>query len=211
MMKSLTRRSLAGGVFVSVFMLACTLVFFIPATGPDVRTAHAEPGYERSETRVNNKYTGLTKCAACHFREYRDWQSTPHGNAFKILPKKYKNSAECLDCHVTKISETAISDIAMSSHVLGVSCESCHGPGGDHANYALSFVGQDRLFTEDELKLLRSKIQRLALDQCIKCHTSKSHKPHPKFDREKAPANKQSGSSALRSGSFFDVHGGQSK
>ena len=151
-------------------------------------------------------YTGVTKCAACHFSHYKDWKSTPHGKAYDILPAKYRNDTECLTCHTTPGRGTEPSPSLAETGRLGVSCESCHGPGGEHARYALSFVNRDRVFNDQELKTLRSKIKRLALDQCIRCHTSKAHKPHPKFDRE--PSVKNARNEPRRSGgrSFFDVH-----
>jgi hypothetical protein len=211
-MKQHLRRSLGGGILVSLAAL-WGVFLTIPDVGPVSPRVHAQPLEVIPNQNVEKKYVGFAKCAACHFREYKDWQTTPHANAFKILPAKYKRDAECLKCHSTGISEAAVHDSLSLSNGLGVSCQGCHGPGEDHANYALSFVEQEKIFTEDSLKQLRSKIQRLALDQCIKCHTSKSHKPHPPFDREKVSAADQpSGSSVLRNESFFNnVHGGQSR
>ena len=206
-MQSVMKRSLA--VLLPACVLASTLMFLMPATAPGLQTAQSPAGRPRAGVTI--KHPGINSCAACHFRQYRDWQSTPHGNAYKILPQKYKDDAECLECHVSKTRETAPGNSVAPAHALGVSCESCHGPGADHANYALSFVGRDQLFSESELKLLRSKIQKLALDQCVRCHTSKAHKPHPPFDREETPVNEQAAPGAAAKRGFFDVHGGQSK
>lgn len=122
------------------------------------------------------KIVGITKCAACHFDQYKDWKGSEHNGAFAILPTKYRNDASCLQCHLTgQVSDP-------TTHQFGVSCESCHGPGEQHARYALRFVNE--IISEEGLAELRSKIRRLDLHQCVKCHVSKAHKKHPPYDRE---------------------------
>lgn len=144
-------------------------------------------------------YVGLTKCAACHFDQYKDWKGSEHNRAFEILPLKYRNDASCLECHTTGSATDA------TSQQFGVSCESCHGPGEEHSKFALRFVNE--IITEEGLTTLRGKIQRLDMVQCVKCHVSKAHKKHPPFDREEVlPAPARSGSV-----SFFDsIHGRRS-
>ena len=119
-------------------------------------------------------FTGLTKCAACHFDQYKDWQTSEHAKAFEILPAKYRDDATCLKCHTTGTPGD------VSSYQYGVSCQACHGPGGEHANYALRFINEQ--ITEEGLTALREKIQRLDLHQCVDCHISKAHKKHPPYD-----------------------------
>ena len=93
---------------------------------------------------------------------------------------------------------------AAASNLMGVSCEACHGPGGNHARYALTFVGQGRELTDDSLKVLRSKIERMSMEQCIHCHASKAHKPHPEFDREGTTTKgTQTGSRDVTAGEFL--------
>jgi hypothetical protein len=127
-------------------------------------------------------YVGMTKCAACHFKYYENWKASPHGKAFEILPTKYRNDSECLKCHVTGHDAPTATGSAASQ--TGVTCEACHGPGSEHANLALSYVGQESLLNEDCLKTLRATIRKTSLDQCIQCHTTMAHKPHPEFDRD---------------------------
>ena len=142
-----------------------------PASQPRVTLDSLPPHGE-------GQYVGLTKCAACHFDQYKDWKGSEHNKAFEILPAKYRTDASCLECHVTAdASDTAL-------HPFGVACESCHGPGREHSKYALQFVNE--IITEDRLTTLRSKIARLDMLQCVKCHVSKAHKKHPPFDRDAA-------------------------
>ncbi len=145
------------------------------------------------------EYVGLTKCAACHFDQFKDWRGSVHSKAYEILPAKYRSDASCLKCHTTGVAGDA------ASHQFGVSCEGCHGPGENHANLALRFVNE--LITEQALASLRENIQRLDMRQCVDCHFSQAHKKHPPFDRD-APlpsANEK------ESGKFFQsIHGNRS-
>lgn len=160
--------------------------------------AQEETGIGTVSPHGEGQYVGLTKCAACHFDQYKDWKGSEHNRAFDILPMKYRTDASCLECHTTAIATDT------TAHQFGVSCESCHGPGGEHAKYALRFVNE--VITEEGLKELRDKIQRIDMLQCVKCHVSKAHKKHPPYDREEVlpeptPIQK-------RSTSFFDsIHG----
>ncbi len=147
-------------------------------------------------------YVGFTKCAACHFPQYKEWQLSEHGNAFEILPTKYKDDAECLQCHSTPVGQHAV-----PATVSGVSCEACHGPGGEHSRYALRFVNE--LITDEALKALRSRIHRIDANRCVKCHVTKAHKPHPKFDRDVRTRGRQTGRQAQSTKVLFnfgDVH-----
>lgn len=142
------------------------------------------------------RYVGLTKCAACHFDQYKDWKGSEHHRAYEILPAKYRNDASCLKCHTTGKEGDAL------SQQFGVSCEACHGPGEEHAKHALRVVNENRLLSEEELTSLRQKIKRLDLHQCVTCHISKAHKKHPPFDRDEVAPKP-----VRRSVSFFgNVH-----
>jgi recombinational DNA repair protein (RecF pathway) len=165
-----------------------------PWAGP--AQAQQESGSRSVSRPKNAEYVLLTKCAACHFDQYKDWKDSKHSKAFEILPVKYRNDASCLKCHTTG----SVGDV--SSYEYGVSCQACHGPGSEHANLALRFVNE--LITEEGLTSLRKKIQRLDMHQCVNCHISKAHKKHPPYDAEAAvllPSPK-------KSANFFQsVHG----
>jgi hypothetical protein len=157
--------------------------------------AQQESGSSSLSPPKNATFTGLTKCAACHFDQYKDWKESKHSRAFEILPAKYRNDATCLKCHTTGTA----GDVA--SYQYGVSCQACHGPGSEHAEYGLRFVNER--ISEAGLKTLREKIQRLDLHQCVDCHISKAHKKHPPYDGQEAlrPSQKQSASF------FGSIHG----
>ncbi len=94
-------------------------------------------------------YVGLKKCKMCHKKDdkgnqYGQWLETAHAKAFETLGtdkaiEKAKEvgvdnpqeNAACLKCHVTGYGE----DEALTLKLVkenGVTCESCHGAGGDY-------------------------------------------------------------------------------
>ena len=97
-----------------------------------------------------HQFIGATRCRTCHRKEedgaqYDKWASSPHANAFNTLatdeakaiaaekgiadPQK---AGECLQCHVTGHGAAAEMLGDKYDAAEGVTCESCHGPGGDY-------------------------------------------------------------------------------
>ena len=142
-----------------------------------------------AQTEGDLEYVGTTKCAACHFNQYKTWKSSAHGGAFEILPAKYQRDASCLKCHTTGFGKPTTLAQPTAVYVTGVNCEACHGPGSQHVQYALRLVEQD--LTDASLKQLRAAIKRASLDLCINCHQGVAHGSHPKFDRELPPPRGQ--------------------
>lgn len=200
-MRKRTKTALRG----SVLMIAIVILNCLPPKlGIEVeKKIHAQTP-EHVAPPTESQYAGLTKCAACHYKQYEDWRTTPHSRTFDYLPTKYRNNAECLQCHTSRHGSAPVGQ-TLTSDLQGVSCEDCHGPGGEHANLALTFLGQGKELTDEAVEMLRSRIERIALGQCIKCHVSKAHKSHPKFDREK-PANGRQQLNAPRRRGFFSGH-----
>jgi hypothetical protein len=198
-------------------MLACPLVMlscWSPGAGVwSAGEARADVP-EQSETQDGEEdYVGVTKCAACHYPQYKDWKPSPHGKAQEVLPAKYQKDVKCLECHATGAGHPSVDEAALAAGLQGVSCEACHGPGGKHARYALTFVGQGRELTPESLEVLRSRIQRNSLEQCIRCHVSVAHKPHPEFEREQParPAEQTGGRASRRTSFFQPVHGSSTR
>lgn len=168
-------------------------------------TRAQEPQQEDAEAPKAKEadYVGLTKCAACHFAQYKVWKTSAHGTAFDVLPTKYRQDAECLKCHTTGYGHESGFKDSSNASLAGISCEACHGPGGEHARHALRFV--DEGITEAGMNRLRTSIQRLAVDQCVKCHISKAHKMHPPFDRDESATGEGAEPTATRPTSFFSL------
>ena len=181
------KMAVATGVTFIALLLAMRSV--VPTDSGVIRAqelpAQELPLSESGTTKPANRYVGTTKCGACHFAQFKDWRSSAHGQSFEILPLKYRNDESCLKCHMDQHSRQMVTSLeSPGQSMTGVSCESCHGPGGDHVQYGLSFIGRGRELTEESLTIMRSKIKRMSLERCVTCHTAIAHKPHPEYDRE---------------------------
>jgi len=115
---------------------ACALAFAFTAPVLADAPAHA--------------FVGADKCKMCHNAaakgaQYTHWAESKHAKAFETLAteqaKKYgaakgiadpQKADECLRCHVTGHGAPADKLTDKYQAAQGVSCESCHGPGGDY-------------------------------------------------------------------------------
>jgi hypothetical protein len=178
-MRKRTRIAFVGAVVVGAFV---GLAFLMTTAGPaSLRQAHA--ALQEGQVPEGQSYIGTKKCAACHFNQYMAWRKTEHAKAFDVLPKKYKEDGECLQCHTTGYDEPTGYKETSSPDLVGTSCEACHGPGSKHGELATKF-GKKKL-TEDEEKTVRGSIHKISPDNaCITCHISKAHKKHPDYDKE---------------------------
>ena len=95
-------------------------------------------------------YVGAEKCKMCHNApakgaQFTKWTESKHSKAFQALAgeeaKKVaaakgcadpQKAPECLRCHVTGHGVSAAKLTDKYKVEEGVSCESCHGPGGDY-------------------------------------------------------------------------------
>jgi hypothetical protein len=74
---------------------------------------------------------GPETCKACHPAAYDAWKDGPHARAQESLPARSRKDPRCASCHSPDAEKG----------VAGVSCETCHGPGGF---YAAGYVMRDR-------------------------------------------------------------------
>ena len=112
---------------------------------------------------MNNRYYGEMVCAPCH-PKIQAWQDrSAHAKAYNSSAKEYfgkhgfrKELAGSIppevlvNCTVGFGEPTGYDPNKHQTNLLGVQCESCHGPAGPHAGHKVSY---------DE-------------SRCIKCHTS---------------------------------------
>ncbi|MEW6252877.1 MAG: multiheme c-type cytochrome [Planctomycetota bacterium] len=168
----MSQRTLARGIraglplLVGVALLAggCPgLQWPLPTPGGD----DGEPRVTTGNSGLTGKYIGPTRCGDCHRRMHQNWSATAHHGALETLEAIGQGTnAQCLPCHTVGFGESGgFVDRATTNELAGVSCESCHGAGGDHVNNI-----------EDDN--LRPKID-LASAMCGRCHTG-AH--HPTFD-----------------------------
>jgi hypothetical protein len=89
-------------------------------------------------------YAGAVACGKCHHEDYTVWnthvwqsEGGPISHARALLTLKDKGHGkdpECLPCHVTGAKfETGYHSVFQNPQLAFVGCESCHGPGEDHA------------------------------------------------------------------------------
>jgi hypothetical protein len=122
------------------------------------------------------RFVGSTACARCHPGIYEDWARTPHGRALRTLREiDYHWDPECVRCHVVGFDRTmgnpltgaakwtrAVSgfvDPDRTQHLGGVGCESCHGPGSEHARDPYG-----ARMTEGIHRVSKT------IDHCVRCH-----------------------------------------
>jgi hypothetical protein len=103
---------------------------------------HREEGRRRREALLPTRaaYVGSEACKSCHASEHARWASHPHASAFVTLERKAKaGEGACRTCHTTGYGKGGFPEGASPAQhpaLLGVGCESCHGPGGDHVGEA---------------------------------------------------------------------------
>ncbi len=83
-----------------------------------------------------NSYIGSQACQECHQEEFSQWSHSSHATAFNTLRTLgMEYYPECITCHVTGSGYPSGYQIgnAERSHLVDVGCETCHGPGRQHA------------------------------------------------------------------------------
>lgn len=82
----------------------------------------------------------------------------------------------CADCHSTNLRQNYIAEadsFQTSWDVIDVSCEACHGPGGDHVEFVSSPAGEEASGERirEDLNLTRTTSQIDEINTCAPCHS----------------------------------------
>jgi len=112
---------------------------------------------------------GAETCKPCHERAHAAWAGSRHAASFRDLEKDGRvHDPDCVSCHVTGFpAESGYAGQGAREPLANVGCESCHGPGGEHAaNPAKKPPGD-------------------AKAACATCHTPEHS---PKYDPERYAA-----------------------
>lgn len=120
-------------------------------------------------------YVGAEKCKMCHMKEYKTWKDTPMAKAWERI-KEEKDKELCYSCHTTGFGKPGgfVSE-EKTPELVGVQCEVCHGPGGEHTALPIK---------EKDPAVRKSTINKNIQD-CRSCHSP--HVPNKAADvREKA-------------------------
>lgn len=140
------------------------------------------------------KYVGANKCKTCHMSKasgnaHGHWTESKHAQAFATLATpaaleigkakgiaKPQEDAACLRCHVTGHGQAAERFDKTFDPKQGISCETCHGPGGAHASARLkAALGKKGAADGAPEKLPEGEIiGRPSPDTCLTCHNAES-------------------------------------
>jgi hypothetical protein len=127
-------------------------------------------------------YVGNDVCRQCHEAAYQKWLGTAHARtsvqlrtdmAFAIAKAETANvadpsrSAKCLNCHGVAADVPAAWRGPGFRIAEGVTCERCHGPGGDHV-----------IAREDSTRGVNGTLEGPSETVCRTCH-----KPKPSHER----------------------------
>ena len=80
-------------------------------------------------------YVGDTekKCAMCHKAQVEAWKKWGMAGAWDKLSADEKKNEACIKCHVTGYGqEGGWVSFEKTPGLVGVQCEACHGPAGEH-------------------------------------------------------------------------------
>lgn len=96
----------------------------------------------KTTKRKNSLLLGYHGCKECHEKQTDFWSTTDHASSFETLAKKEQHfNLDCIGCHVTtdknpgQLNDTEKKRLLnLPSSLRLVGCESCHGPGQDHAD-----------------------------------------------------------------------------
>ncbi len=128
----------------TVFLVAAAAIVAVPLVG---------------SSQNGGEYVGLETCSGCHGDVAESYGKTAHANSLEVLEAAGSaDDPECLACHVTGLEDSKYVDDA-------VTCEACHGPGGEHV-------------ATGEKSAITSAVGEA---ECLKCHTDEWS---PDFDYE---------------------------
>jgi hypothetical protein len=86
---------------------------------------------------ILGNYVGYSACEPCHSDKVAGWKTTAHAEAFEILKiqgEEKQQNPGCVQCHVVGYDrEGGFIDMELTPELKDVQCESCHGPGRQHA------------------------------------------------------------------------------
>ena len=137
------------------------------------RSAQADPP-------ENQDYTGVKRCASCHFDQFMAWKKTGHAKAFEMLTAKYQQDEKCLKCHTTGLGiNTGFKDFESTPALAGITCEVCHGPGSEHEKISQPFAKVKKLTPAQEKAVRGSIWKMIPKNVCVECHATQGHKPSP--------------------------------
>ncbi len=132
-------------------------------------------------------YVGSEKCKMCHKTEAQGaqhviWEKSSHAKAFATLASEEakavaakagvadpQKAAECLKCHVTAYGVDAKCLGEKFTTAEGVTCEACHGAGGDYISMKTM-----KAAASGEIEAASVGLVMPTKETCVGCHNEKS-------------------------------------
>ena len=91
-------------------------------------------GTSALENATLSPFVGGATCAGCHAAEDQIWSKSRHAHAMATLENKNQQfDNECIRCHVVGFEKGGFQSLITTPQFANVQCESCHGPGREHA------------------------------------------------------------------------------
>ena len=143
---------------------------------------------------VMHRYEGASRCSYCHSSssvgdQFGIWRDSGHSRAYEALftenAKEFatesgietpSSDAGCLKCHLTGYDAKFENLGPYYRREDGVSCEGCHGPGGDYAFFSIM---------RDKENAIKKGLNPSPKDTCLNCHNDECHFMTP-FDLDEA-------------------------
>lgn len=98
------------------------------------RMAEEAASAHAGNTNQPSIYVTSETCAKCHQDQYDKWKTTRHAHAFAGLETKNRTfDNACVGCHSVGFQKQGFVNIKATPELANVQCESCHGPGAQHA------------------------------------------------------------------------------
>lgn len=82
------------------------------------------------------RFAGSRACISCHQDAGKIWKDSEHFHALLTLElERHDRDPDCVSCHVVGLDKVkGFQDRTSTPQLANVGCESCHGPGQDHAS-----------------------------------------------------------------------------
>src|SRR5688500_4249481 len=115
--------------------------------------------------------TNQTSCGNCHTGQQSEWENTAHAGAYATLENSGDAQAFCFSCHTVNERGNALTsasgwDVVQDEAYRDVQCESCHGPGFNHA---------ENPDNADNVPLASIKVSIDGENNCAECHNGAHH------------------------------------
>jgi hypothetical protein len=120
-----------------------------------------------------NAYVGdsVKSCKMCHKAQVAAWEKWPMAGSWDKLSDEEKAKDECIGCHVTGYGEEGgwVSE-KETPGLVGIQCEACHGPAGDHMKVPM---------TDREAR--KASMSEPDEASCLQCHIEEGNPNFKEF------------------------------